>query len=82
MGWPEGLSPRGWWHSPAHRGSASQPGWKGWRNIPGAAARGAGMWQGMGSRMRSNGAKGSEDPEPRRKPVVLQLKPLHLRPLR
>lgn len=81
MGWPEGLSPQGWWHSPAHHGSASQPGWKEWRNILGAAACHAGMEQGMGSRMRSNRMRGSKDPEPLRNPVVLQLEPLHLRQL-
>lgn len=28
VGWPEGLSLQGWWHSPAHHS------WKGWRNMP------------------------------------------------
>lgn len=59
----------------------SQPGWKEWRNILGAAACHAGMEQGMGSRMRSNRMRGSKDPEPLRNPVVLQLEPLHLRQL-
>lgn len=41
----------------------------------------AGMEQGMGSRMRSNRVSGSKDTEPLRNLVVLQLEPLHLRPL-
>lgn len=44
---------------------------------PRAAARGAGMEQGVGSRMRSDRVRGSKDPEPLRNPVELQLKPPH-----